>query len=272
MYEKVVGHIVAHYRRSWDSWALPDLEEAIASVHIGEGEGETVGADWEAVETRAPSPPTTASVSASPTATDPPDLPSSSQTSRGRKRTAPVRHAPDTALKSPPRKRSKTRLVAGLSSSIPNPFPSSITADQLRQIRADNQEDSWIAAAKRAGLSQYPVRCLPFPLTLAEPSSVIVFCSVSSAPAGRNPRFVSSKLAVTSLAVKPAALPAPSVARHAMVLDALHRLPPPVVLRLVVLGCLLRRMLEHPPRRPLPLGLSLVLPRFLKPRRLAPNS
>jgi hypothetical protein len=280
MYNSVVGHIVAHYRRSWDSWALPDLEDVIASTNSGEDEVE-VGADWATIEPREQSPPTTASVPDSPAAADPPDLSSSSQTSRGRKRTAPARHAPDAALTSPPRKRSKPRPIAGLSSSIPTPFPSTISADQLRKIRADHQEDLWIAAAKRAGLSLHPVRRLLFSLTPAESSSDIVFRSVSSAPTGRNPRFASLRLAVT-LSATLAALPVLSVARHVVVSDALHRLPPPVVLLLVVpplvvLSCLLRLLLGHPPHPPPLLDLSLVLPRFLRllslqPRLLAQSS
>ena len=167
LYARVANFIALNYRQSWDTWARPDLDDFLPPLDDEEEGTADADADWSRVDSVGPEPPAS-SYHGSPLATPEPPP---SQSSRGRKRAVQVRSPlpPDVVLQSPPRKRSRSQLssTAPASSSVapapapspfvPTPFPASITEAHLRTIRDANQEVTWIAAAKAAGLMQSPV-------------------------------------------------------------------------------------------------------------------
>jgi hypothetical protein len=168
---QVMLHLRDHYDPAWSSWARDDLLGYFpdSSFPVGAADEPSIEAGWSSIPASSLSRSTSLSQSTTP------DISLSSQSSRGRKRTTVARPSPplETAVTSPPRKRSRSQtgsedVRAPLDDfdpyTIPSPFPRALFPDNLRALRDSKQEGRWIAAAKQEGLLDHPVSLLTFPL------------------------------------------------------------------------------------------------------------
>jgi hypothetical protein len=148
----VIDHIVQHYRSSWGVWARPDFDPFLPpsddeSEHGGDNELDEVADDR---------------------ATTPPPSPSPLESGRSLKRTTTVRspQSPDEQATVRASKRNRAKHVPQKEEVvavewdprlIPVPFPSSLSSDQLKQIRRHKLVSHWADAARSAGAIADPV-------------------------------------------------------------------------------------------------------------------
>jgi hypothetical protein len=161
-YVQVIEHIVANYRREWDSWARPDLDHHLPPVTVDEQADEDEEDEGRFSSERASEkdiPPMSATPSMLGSNVGSPEPLPVSKSSRKRSAVVSSPPSPHSVLKLPPRKRSRSQLTQTLDSSltIPTPFPSSISISQFKQVKNLKQEKKWIDAAKQAGLMKFIV-------------------------------------------------------------------------------------------------------------------